>query len=507
MKKVLCITLSCTIFVFSVFFLPSRKANAELVLLGIGLAAAIAVGLVCYGVAVESTNEGESEALDRACDVVMDTFDGSTKNEIMSQFMADWSLFWLTVGDAAATLFAEGYVSNVATEGGYFSTSSALFLDGSGFTTNMKDLATYLSSDAACNPCYTNPNYSGSSYYNNGTSLKFSAYSDADISIVLCADKLVFIHTLGTNTWNTLRAYYTDYFTTTDSLQGGTALPGHPGYYYKSISGDVSHWQQFFRANAIPITLSTQNWSDIIGSIDLDNTTPISADLNIGATSCVPAAQDVFDATGSLDSYKIDPLTGDYIDFGNVLTQTGCDTYQDVITGVRDGVISPSDVMDSLDAVPYVLTDVDTGEIATSDTPAEKTKAVPLTDTLAIPADIAAADTYTPVSTADDTGDTTVSTGTTYAFPISKFFPFCLPFDIYDFLVFFQAEPKTPVFTVDFAPIVSKIPLIYDKTKDYTFTIDLSGFDTLAQIVRIMETIGAIVGLAVVSRRLIHGGD
>lgn len=70
-------------------------------------------------------------------------------------------------------------------------------------------------------------------------------------------------------------------------------------------------------------------------------------------------------------------------------------------------------------------------------------------------------------------------------------FPFCIPFDIYDFFECLAADPVAPVVNWRFY-----VPGICDET----ITLDLSQFNTVAQIVRTMELLAFIVGLALVTR-------
>lgn len=74
---------------------------------------------------------------------------------------------------------------------------------------------------------------------------------------------------------------------------------------------------------------------------------------------------------------------------------------------------------------------------------------------------------------------------------LTEIFPFCIPFDVYALLSCLSAEPQTPVFTVRFV-----IPGVINQE----FTIDLSPFSTIAQIVRTMELIAFAIGLALVTR-------
>ena len=77
---------------------------------------------------------------------------------------------------------------------------------------------------------------------------------------------------------------------------------------------------------------------------------------------------------------------------------------------------------------------------------------------------------------------------------LEKVFPFCIPFDIYDFINCLSASPKAPKFTYKF--YTKK-----DGKKGYdNIEIDLSAFDDLAEFLRLCELLLFIVGLAFVTR-------
>lgn len=79
-----------------------------------------------------------------------------------------------------------------------------------------------------------------------------------------------------------------------------------------------------------------------------------------------------------------------------------------------------------------------------------------------------------------------------YALDLTDFFPFCIPFDIYEFLSIMDAEPEAPYmeFDVDL-PIVDTV---------WHLVIDLSAWDPTAQLLRRLELLLFIVGLAMVTR-------
>ena len=75
-------------------------------------------------------------------------------------------------------------------------------------------------------------------------------------------------------------------------------------------------------------------------------------------------------------------------------------------------------------------------------------------------------------------------------------FPFCVPFDLIDFLGILAAEPEAPKFTWRFyAP-----PVV-----DQEIEIDLSPWDGVAQVVRTMELLAFCVGLILLTRNIIRG--
>lgn len=81
---------------------------------------------------------------------------------------------------------------------------------------------------------------------------------------------------------------------------------------------------------------------------------------------------------------------------------------------------------------------------------------------------------------------------THYAIDLRRFFPFCIPFDLYDLFTAFIAEPEAPVFKW-------KIP-VPQIGKEFEVEIDLSAWDEVAKLVRSLELIAFAVGLAMVTR-------
>ena len=83
---------------------------------------------------------------------------------------------------------------------------------------------------------------------------------------------------------------------------------------------------------------------------------------------------------------------------------------------------------------------------------------------------------------------------------LEKLFPFCLPFDLIDFIGVLDADPEAPHFSI---PI--KIPTSTG-WGTYDIDIDLSKFDQIAALMRQMETLAFVVGLIMITRqKMIRG--
>ena len=83
-----------------------------------------------------------------------------------------------------------------------------------------------------------------------------------------------------------------------------------------------------------------------------------------------------------------------------------------------------------------------------------------------------------------------------FAFVVSKGFPFCIPFDLYAFLACLNAEPVAPVINWEIA-----LP----GGGSYPIQIDRSPFNSVAQLLRRLQLLLFILGLAIKTRDLIKG--
>lgn len=158
------------------------------------------------------------------------------------------------------------------------------------------------------------------------------------------------------------------------------------------------------------------------------------------------------------------------------------DAVADVIVGLTDGTLSWSDyVADVAVGTPTISVPVEGTETGVID--------YPITDTGVSDAPIE--------ETPDQPGDVQVPEGLApYTVQLKDFFPFCIPFDIVDFVGVLCADPVAPSFEWTFTQ--------YSGQKD-TLEIDLSPFDQVAQLLRNMELLLFIIGLAFLTRNLIRG--
>lgn len=82
-----------------------------------------------------------------------------------------------------------------------------------------------------------------------------------------------------------------------------------------------------------------------------------------------------------------------------------------------------------------------------------------------------------------------------YKVSLTSVFPFCIPFDIYNMVTMFVAEPEAP-----HAEWTFELPW---SNQEYSVGWDLSDFDGVAQVCRSMELVLFAVGLAVITYKVI----
>lgn len=90
--------------------------------------------------------------------------------------------------------------------------------------------------------------------------------------------------------------------------------------------------------------------------------------------------------------------------------------------------------------------------------------------------------------------------GLSYTKPVvdlSKFFPFCIPFDLIHLVQALDADPVAPKWSLKLEP--PQFPV------EWEVTLDLSQFESLAKIFRTGETLLFVVGLILITRGIIKG--
>lgn len=280
-------------------------------------------------------------------------------------------------------------------------------------------------------------------------------------------------------------------------------------YYYAYNDYSVEFWSDYFsllRDNGIDLVRFDGGISDYLNSFS--GVKFSTSDDFIGPVYAMPAAKHLVTDTGTLSGLRLDIRTEDGTpDISAALDHAGVESVDDLVSGVAAGTIPMSQVYEDMRVVPYVLTDVETGQVVTdlnvSATDA-KTKAVALDKTLSIPKDVSAADAY------QVTGKTWDPEMSKYKLPLFQFFPFCLPWDIYEVLTLFDAEPVAPKFTIPVGQFFTRFSGSVDTSKaaDQKAVVDLGSdsWQSTFKVIRALECAAIIIGLCLTAVLLIHGG-
>lgn len=254
---------------------------------------------------------------------------------------------------------------------------------------------------------------------------------------------------------------------------------------------------------------SSDRWYYQLGSLissSTDTSKPISSGFT-GPVYTYPAAQDLYKSTGTAAGIRLDVQTQDGVpDIQAALDGAGVDTVDDLVAGVAAGTVPMSKVFTDAKVTPYVVADTATGAVVTDlgvSATATGVKAVGLTQELAVPKDLTNAAAYT---IKGKTWDPEMSK---YKLPLFQYFPFCLPWDIYQVLAAFSADPVAPVFDVPVGKILSGVRSAdVSKAASMSAKIDFGddNWSKVFEVIRILECAGIIVGLCLVAVYLIHGG-
>ena len=215
----------------------------------------------------------------------------------------------------------------------------------------------------------------------------------------------------------------------------------------------------------------------------------------------------MYKSTGTAAGIRLDVQTKNGVpDVQAALDGAGVETVDDLVAGVAAGTVPMSKVFADAKVTPYVVADTTSGTVVTDlgvSATAAGVKSVGLTQDLAVPKDLSAAATY---SIKGKTWDPEMSK---YKLPLFEYFPFCLPWDIYQVLAAFSADPVAPVFDVPVGKILSGVRSVdASKAASVSAKIDFGddNWSKVFEIIRILECAGIIVGLCLVAVYLIHGG-
>lgn len=234
----------------------------------------------------------------------------------------------------------------------------------------------------------------------------------------------------------------------------------------------------------------------------------VNSDNFVGPVYTYPAAQDLYKSTGTAAGIRLDVQTEDGVpDIQAALDGAGVDTVDDLVDGVAAGTVPMSKVFADAKVTPYVVADTATGAVVTDlgvSATAAGVKAVGLTQELAVPKDLTTAATY-PIK-----GKTWDPDMAKYKLPLFQFFPFCLPWDIYEVLTLFDAEPVAPKFTIPVGQFFTRFSGSVDTSKaaDQKAVVDLGAdsWQSTFKVIRALECAAIIIGLCLTAVLLIHGG-
>lgn len=105
--------------------------------------------------------------------------------------------------------------------------------------------------------------------------------------------------------------------------------------------------------------------------------------------------------------------------------------------------------------------------------------------------------------------------GGDFSFPLANYFPFCMPFDALRILKMVNGSPQAPQISFNASGIFGGYFANYShgedgdlvKIRGDTVTLDLSAYDSVAMICRVMLYLLFLVGVCFGIRNWIHGGD
>lgn len=298
----------------------------------------------------------------------------------------------------------------------------------------------------------------------------------------------------------------------TSSLPVGSYSSSKYLYRAKKLSAKQSeffpYYMQGFSHFGLDVSFSSESSLDSWFSSTYPSLTfSQKSDTFIGPVYTYPAAQELYKSTGTAAGIRLDVQTEDGVpDIQAALDGAGVKTVDDLVAGVAAGTVPMSKVFADAKVTPYVVADTATGAVVTDlgvSATAAGVKAVGLTQELAVPKDLTNAAAYT---IKGKTWDPEMSK---YNLPLFQYFPFCLPWDIYQVLSAFAAEPVAPSITIPLGKFFSgKKSFDGSAAAGITATVDLGDdkFSKWFVMLRALESAGIVIGLVLISVKLIHGG-
>ena len=227
----------------------------------------------------------------------------------------------------------------------------------------------------------------------------------------------------------------------------------------------------------------------------------------IGPVYTYPAAQELARQNKTSTGIRLDVKTADGVpDVKAALDGAGVSTVDELAASVAAGDVAMQDVFADAKVTPYVVADTASGVVVTDlgvAADAAGVKPVALTKELTVPADLTTAATY---AIQGKTWDPDMAK---YRLPLFQYFPFCLPWDIYQVLTSFAADPVAPQIEIPIGKFfANKKSFDGSAVANYTATLDLGDekFSKWFSALRLLESAGIIIGLVLISVHLIHGG-
>lgn len=279
--------------------------------------------------------------------------------------------------------------------------------------------------------------------------------------------------------------------------------------YHLLSSSQISDWQNFLSHFSMPLLRYDGYYWDLFSKINSINfnSVGVGSDGFIGPVYTYPAAQELARQNKTSTGIRLDVKTADGApDVKAALDGAGVSTVDELAASVASGDVAMQNVFADAKVTPYVVADTTTGVVVTDlgvAADAAGVKPVALTKELTVPADLTTAATY---AIQGKTWDPDMAK---YRLPLFQYFPFCLPWDIYQVLNSFAADPVAPQIEIPIGKFfANKKSFDGSAVANYTETLDLGDekFSKWFSALRLLESAGIIIGLVLISVHLIHGG-